>query len=259
MIKTVLICLLAGTAAGVGTGFSGLSAVTVIAPMLISFLDCPWYEAVGIGLASDVLASAFSALVYRKNGNIDLKNGKYMAAVVLVMAVAGSYFSQYLPDRQMGWFSVLSSIYMGIRFVARPAKSVSLEIFTGTDRRRRIVSILCGCWIGFYCGFMGAGGGLMMLFILTHILGYELKTAVGTSVFVMTFTAFTGAASHFYFGDITGYIPALALCALFTLVAAVLSSSLANRMTEVAANRATGITLLVLGAGMLAETILGII
>lgn len=40
----------------------------------------------------------------------------------------------------------------------------------------------------------------MMLLILTSVLGYELKTAVGTSVFIMTFTAFTGAASHFAIG-----------------------------------------------------------
>ena len=41
---------------------------------------------------------------------------------------------------------------------------------------------------------------MMMLLILTSVLGYELKTAVGTSVFIMTFTALTGAASHFAIG-----------------------------------------------------------
>ena len=57
-----------------------------------------------------------------------------------------------------------------------------------------IQSIICGILIGFICGFM------MMLLILTSVLGYELKTAVGTSVFIMTFTAFTGAVSHFAIG-----------------------------------------------------------
>lgn len=63
-----------------------------------------------------------------------------------------------------------------------------------------IQSIICGILIGFICGFIGAGGGMMMLLILTSVLGYELKTAVGTSVFIMTFTAFTGAVSHFAIG-----------------------------------------------------------
>ena len=41
---------------------------------------------------------------------------------------------------------------------------------------------------------------MMMLLVLTSVLGYELKTAVGTSVFIMTFTAFTGAVSHVAIG-----------------------------------------------------------
>ena len=53
-----LICFIAGIGAGLGTGFAGMSAAAVISPMLITFLGMPAYEAVGIALASDVLASA---------------------------------------------------------------------------------------------------------------------------------------------------------------------------------------------------------
>ena len=70
--------------------------------MLIAFLGFPWYESVGIGLASDVLASALAAWIYKKHGNIDLKNGSFMLASVLAMTVAGSYFSQYMPDHGDG-------------------------------------------------------------------------------------------------------------------------------------------------------------
>ena len=52
-----IICFVAGIGAGLGTGFAGMSAAAVISPMLITFLDLPAYEAVGIALASDVLAS----------------------------------------------------------------------------------------------------------------------------------------------------------------------------------------------------------
>ena len=50
------VCFLAGIGAGLGTGFAGMSAAAVISPMLITFLGLPAYEAVGIALASDVLA-----------------------------------------------------------------------------------------------------------------------------------------------------------------------------------------------------------
>lgn len=225
----------------------------MIAPMLISFLGYPWYESVGIGLASDVLASAMTAVIYRRNKNVDLRHGIFMLVSVMLMTVVGSYFSQYMPDLQMGYFSVFTSLFMGIRFIVHPATEQHTSFQRRSDRMKAVLSILSGAFIGFYCGFMGVGGGLMMLFILTCILGYELKTAVGTSVFIMTFTALTGAVSHFTFGEVTNYIPALILCSLFTLIGAVVSSHFANRMDGVQSNRATGIVLLILGICMIFE------
>lgn len=70
MLEKVLVCLVAGAGAGFGTGLAGLSAAAVISPMLITFLHVNAYEAVGIALASDVLASAASAYTYKKNKNI---------------------------------------------------------------------------------------------------------------------------------------------------------------------------------------------
>ena len=58
MMYKFIICFIAGIGAGLGTGFAGMSAAAVISPMLITFLGLPAYEAVGIALASDVLASA---------------------------------------------------------------------------------------------------------------------------------------------------------------------------------------------------------
>ena len=56
MLIKFLVCFVAGIGAGLGTGFAGMSAAAVISPMLITFLGMPAYEAVGIALASDVLA-----------------------------------------------------------------------------------------------------------------------------------------------------------------------------------------------------------
>ena len=67
MLVKLFVCLIAGLGAGIGTGLAGLSAAAVITPMLISFLGVPAYQAVGISLVSDVLASAISAYTYGKN------------------------------------------------------------------------------------------------------------------------------------------------------------------------------------------------
>ena len=84
MIITFIICFIAGIGAGLGTGFAGMSAAAVISPILITCLNMPAYDAVGIALASDVLASAVSAYTYKKNKNLDVKNGLVMMGTILI-------------------------------------------------------------------------------------------------------------------------------------------------------------------------------
>lgn len=86
----------------------------------------------------------------------------------------------------------------------------------------------------------------MMLLILTTVMGYELKTAVGTSVFIMTFTALTGAISHFMIGGLPN-LTVWILCILFTLIWARIAALFANKATPKTLNRATGIVLVILG------------
>ena len=106
MLLKFLVCFVAGIGAGLGTGFAGMSAAAVISPMLITFLGLPAYEAVGIALASDVLASAVSAYTYKKNKNLDVRGGLVMMAAVLLFTLVGSWVANLVPNRAMGNFSV---------------------------------------------------------------------------------------------------------------------------------------------------------
>ena len=106
---------------------------------------------------------------------------------------------------------------LGIKFIVRPVMTTKEAMQGVSAQKRAIQSVVSGVCIGFICGFVGAGGGMMLLLVLTSVLGYELKTAVGTSVFIMTFTALTGAISHFYIGGAPD-IPILIACVISTLV-----------------------------------------
>lgn len=236
--------------AGLGTGFAGMSAAAVISPMLITFLGIEPYMAVGIALASDVLASAVSAVTYKKNKNLDVKNGLIMMAAVLVFTVVGSFVSSIVPSTTMGNFSVFMTLLLGIKFIVKPVMTTREQMEAVSKRRRIIGSILAGSLVGFICGFVGAGGGMMMLLILTSVLGYELKTAVGTSVFIMTFTALTGAISHFSFGSLPD-IPIMIMCIVFTLIFARVAALFANKAKPETLNRATGAVLVILGTAIL--------
>ena len=250
ILKTVLVTFFAGMGAGLGTGFAGMSAAAVITPMLVTFLGIDPYMAVGIALASDVLASAVSAYTYGKNKNLDIRNGLIMMATVLVFTVVGSFVSKLVPSTAMGNFSVFMTFLLGVKFIVKPVMTTKETMQAASAKKRAVQSVICGTVIGFICGFVGAGGGMMMLLILTSVLGYELKTAVGTSVFIMAFTALTGAVSHFALDGLPDtWI--LVLCVVFTLLWAQIAARFANKAKPKTLNRATGIVLTVLGAAIL--------
>ena len=243
---TLLVTFFAGMGAGLGTGFAGLSAAAVITPMLTTFLGVEPYTAVGIALSSDVLASAVSAYTYGKNKNLDIKNGLIMMVGVLVFTVVGSFAASFLPSATMGNFSVFMTLLLGIKFIVKPVVTTKEAMQGVSPAKRAVQSLIFGVIIGFICGFVGAGGGMMMLLALTTVLGYELKTAVGTSVFIMAFTALTGAVSHFAIGDKPDLL-ILGLCVVFTLLWARIAAVFANKASAKTLNRATGIVLVILG------------
>ena len=226
---TFFVCLLAGLGAGLGTGFAGMSAAAVISPMLIAFLDMEPYQAIGIALASDVLASAVSAYTYGKNKNLDIKNGLVMMFTVMIFTFIASYLASFIPSTTMGGFSTFMTLLLGIKFIAKPVMTTK-EAMAATDPKKRILqSIGCGTIIGCICGFVGAGGGMMMLLILTTVLGYELKTAIG------------GMPN----------LTVLLLCVISTLLFARLAAVLANKAPAKLLNQITGVILVVLGVAII--------
>ena len=230
-----IVCFIAGIGAGLGTGFAGMSAAAVISPMLITFLGMDPYMAVGIALASDV----------------DIKNGAVMMASVLCFTLVGSYVASLVPGTTMGGFSTFMTLLLGVKFIVRPVMTTKSAMNAVSVQKRFAQSLLCGAGVGFICGFIGAGGGMMMLLLLTSVLGYELKTAVGTSVFIMAFTAFTGSVSHFAIGGVPDLF-CLICCVLSTLLWARIAAKFANKAEPATLNRATGVVLVVLGAAILA-------
>ncbi len=246
----IIVCLIAGVGAGLGTGFAGMSAAAVISPMLITFLNMPAYSAVGIALASDVLASGISAYTYHKNKNIDIKNGIVMMISVLVFTVVGSYIANLVPNTTMGSFSVVMTMFLGLKFICKPVMTTKEAMNDVSAKTRFRQSVISGSLIGFICGFIGAGGGMMMLLILTSVLGYELKTAVGTSVFIMSFTALTGSISHIAIDGMPDVL-CFVVCILSTLFWARIAAKIANKSDTKTLNRVTGIILVLLGVVVL--------
>jgi uncharacterized protein len=250
IIIKIIVCFLAGAGAGIGTGFAGMSAAAVIGPVLATFLGIPVYQAVGIGLASDVLASATSAMTYRKHKNLDVRNSLVLLISVLIMTVFGSFIASLLPERAMSSTMQIAMILIGLRFLLKPVTTTKEQMAAVSPKEQIIKSMIGGILVGFICGFIGAGGGMMLLFVLTSFLGYEMHMAVGTSVFIMAFTALTGGVSHFVIGGIPD-ITALILCVVFTLLWAKIAAVIANKASAVTLNRVVGVVMILTSIAIL--------
>ena len=166
-----------------------------------------------------------------------------MSAAAVISPVLITFLGM---DPYMAVGIAFMTLLLGIKFIVRPVMTTKEAMQGVSAKKRAVQSIVCGLLIGFICGFVGAGGGMMMLLILTSVLGYELKTAVGTSVFIMAFTAFTGSISHFAIGGAPDWT-VLILCMVFTLLWARIAAVFANKATPKTLNRATGVILVVLG------------
>lgn len=246
----IIIYIIGGILAGIATGLVGLSAATIIAPLFATVLGMDVYLAIGIALASDVLASATSAVTYIRNKNI-LFNRKAIifGIMVIVFAAIGSYFSKDTNPYNLGSAINIFVVLLGLRFIVYPVKDHHGQDKLFKKGKAIIVqSILWGAVIGMISGYFGSGGGLSMLAVLTMLLGYKLKHGVGTSVFIMTFTALIAASVHFVIGGVE--ILPLAITCVAAFVGANLSSVFANKVSNKTLNLTIGIFLLLFGITM---------
>ena len=251
--------MIAAVGAGIGTGLAGLSAATVMVPILIVL--CPSfsgetgaYQATAIALASDILGSAVTTWTYAKHKNIDLRRGWIMLVCILAMSTVGSYVAYLAGNVVLGSFTLFLTFFIGIRFLVKPDTSRERQTAKGKrlDWKGVAISLFFGLTIGFGTGFVGTGGG-MMLVVFTAFLGMELKTAVGTSTFIMTFTALIASVSHILIHPaiVLEKWDVMILCIVVATISSLLSARFANRVPARTVGLATGAVLTVLGGAML--------
>lgn len=248
----LLVCILAAAGAGITAGLAGISTATVISPLLIALLGFDAYEALGIALASDVLASALAAIPYGRQGHIRYRKASLVLVPAVLFTMLGSYVGYTVSHGFLAYLSLIGMILMGVKFLAKPVKEENTPLpFVNSRRREILCHLLTGVVIGSICGFCGVGGGMMMLLIFTMLLGYDMKTAVGTSIFIMAAIAAVGAVSHYAFIGSINHIQALVVCMIVTPLTAVIAARYANRVSNRALNLAVGFALFLIGVLLL--------
>ncbi|QMS85398.1 sulfite exporter TauE/SafE family protein [Candidatus Xianfuyuplasma coldseepsis] len=242
----IFVYIIGGFFAGIATGLVGLSAAVIIAPLFATVLGMDTYVAIGIALASDIFASSTSAFNYIRYKNVDLKRASYLAIMVIVFTIIGSIVSKDMNPYNMNSVLNIFVVVLGIRFFVYPVKDNPQNKLIKPGKFIIGQAIFWGIIIGLISGYFGSGGGLSMLAVLTMLLGFGLREAVGTSVTIMTVTAFVGAVTHILIIP-TEWLP-LIFASVAAFVGANLASIFANKVNEIILNRVIGGFLMIYGS-----------
>lgn len=252
----LIILLLSGLGAGIVTGLIGLSAVNIVAPLLVIFLGYPIYVAVGLALGIDVFASFSSSLVYWKKGNVNWRPAAIIIFISLIGVFLGSYFGASVPSDYLTILVGLGISFIGFDLAKKgllKKESSSINANKFISKHKSFFIFLGSMIIGLIAGFFGGGGGLMILILLVSVFNFKIHKAIGTSVLAMIFIAFFGSLFHYI--NVPFSIPNLLLAGVVALVAGAITSTYANKLNEFSLKKISGIIIFILGLGMIIKAV----
>jgi len=258
--STIILLIVCGFGSGVFVSLSSGTAISIMIPCLTILLSYSIYLAIGTSLIVDCVIGAVAGIIFLKNGNVDLRSGFLLAITGIVGALIGSRFTGGTPGSGLGAFIAIFLIITGVNFIIKgiqkPIDFIEKKLTLKFFKKNKVpFLIFFGLIIGMVSGFSGMGGSRMVAIVLIFILGYNIHTAIGTSLIMMVFIAGSGAIGHAINSEVI-YEAALILVPAAALGA--LSGSLvANRINEDKLGRIVGVIIIILGVIILYNTFFG--
>jgi hypothetical protein len=248
MVIPYLIFLLAGFATGIVTGLVGASAIVVFIPIILLFLNYSLFALIGVSLSVDVFVSLLAMVIYRRFHHIDFRTGIYLSIPAVVGAILGSYLSKFLPSTNLLGITSAVTALTGIMLYRRKVNTKEVCNSKNCSRSRFTVAMVLAFFVGLLGGGLGSAGGIAIFLLLVFFLNFETHNAIGTSIFVMFFIALSGAIAHVSYVTSMGFHWIFLLYAVIGgILGALVSSRLANKISEKKLNKMVGTILFVLG------------
>jgi hypothetical protein len=243
--------LLVALALGIGATLvllgAGGSIVTVPALVYAGGLDA--HRAAGTSLLVVGLVAGVGALARRRA--VVARTGLVFGAAGMLGATGGVWLNHAVPGAiVMLCFSV--TLLLAAR---RMAGGAPLSPFGGRGGGWR-TALVCGAGVGVATGFFGVGGGFLIVPALTVCLAVEMEAATATSLLVIALNSAAGLVGHAAYGAVDWRLGAGFAAA--ALAGAALALPLVRRVPTAALRRAFAVTLVVLGLGVLAHTVIGL-
>lgn len=222
-----------GAAVGFLSGLFGVGGGFLMTPLLNLLLGIPMNVAVGSDLTQMTATASSGTIAHKKMGNIDMK----LALLLLMGSIAGAQIGVYLVNalRDKGLSElVIKEVYVvtlgliGLLLIVESVRSVNngraaksgdgvalgipsriqgikfFPVYLPVARVSAPVFIppLIGIFVGIMMGFMGVGGGFVMVPALVYLLGVPTIIAIGTGLFQLVITAASGSFAHALSGNV---------------------------------------------------------
>ena len=195
---------------GLSLGLLGGGGSIITVPVLTYVMGVPPHQAVGMSLAVVGLTSMVGALVQRREGNVRLGTGLLFGGVGLGGAYFGSRLTYLLPQHTLLLLFALLMLVVGVLMLF--GREIEGESHARPSLARAVAA---GLAVGVLTGFLGVGGGFLIVPALILFGGLSTKEAIGTSLVVIALNAGAGLLGHLQFGGfdlhLAGWVTAFAL------------------------------------------------
>ncbi|MEM2210412.1 MAG: sulfite exporter TauE/SafE family protein [Nitrososphaerales archaeon] len=207
---------------GVGGGF-------IMVPLLILIYNLKAHIAIGTSIVTVFFTAISATIVYFKQKRIDWKLGALTAILTIPTAYLGAYATKFFDSRTLsGIFGIVLAL-VGLRIILgsgfllkRKEKTHKNQVMLKTNNlkgwhRKLIdasgvvfdynVNLTLGLLLlplcGFASGFLGVGGGTMIVPVYVIVMNIPIHLAVATSLFAMIFTSTSGAWAHILLNNVS--------------------------------------------------------
>lgn len=182
--------LLLSALIGFTLGLIGGGGSIVTVPVLVYVLGIEAHSAIGMSLAVVGITSLVGTVVHARHGNVDYRTGVYFASTGTVGALVGAYLTHLLSPRALLIvFAVVMLVVATVMLLRRQQQSVEVQVSFWKAG-------LAGLVVGILTGFLGVGGGFLIVPALLLFSGLGMKEAVGTSLMVIAINCAAGFLGH---------------------------------------------------------------
>ena len=184
--------LVLSAAIGLSLGLIGGGGSILTVPILVYLLNVEPHNAVGMSLTVVGATSLLGSYLHYRRDNVNVKSGLIFGGAGAVGALLGSPLTSLVPP------TVLLLIFGILMFVVAVSMLWRKKHADGDlpHKPHLVQGLLAGLGVGFLTGFLGVGGGFLIVPALVFFGGLNMKKAIGTSLFVIFLSCVAGLVGH---------------------------------------------------------------